>query len=980
MLSRATTPHAEAARPTASRSAAARPEKEPGPLWSRFALGSGASSTLAPPPPADGATSPRSVWQTFARSTVSHRMAEGARIHRDAAAAEGAQRLDALAVTIGRDIYFGQGQYAPQSPDGDHLLRHELAHVAQAPSDLTIDPSRGLEVASPGHRGEREATRVAEEGGRGSYRAARPIAFRQVAPRPVARRTASQIFGPPAPGMTLSEFKEYTRQQADWFVDPALSAGTARDDLWKLLLLTEEGPHILSGVGDLRMSALRAVPAAAWVPLQAFCRGTHTTQHTVRLFPPFPALADRITLGRTLVGLETAIPAPLLEVTVSQLQLQDVQTMVLLPTLTTYWTDFQPHLEQTFDPSTPGARGPEFQRVIVFLTAVGAGLAALAPLRGPNPDGRWVRNMHRFPLPMLHRLVINLGDLSGAKRLVLVLHTGHDPPGAFQDSASLFSDLVLLSPGNLVLMIEGATSLAAITARIPAITLTWGELVGGVRKISQVVIAGHGSAQSVGMAGTGPPVVANGVVTYPEESLDIGDPVARANTKALLDALLTHMPPATARILYAGCLVGSSHAPPGTAAAAIPGALATNQSLGAFTNARAVAALIPAGRVQAARASVALASVTSLTDAAGRLQPTYPGDPHAFGSATQYAQSGLEPEGVLRAAVEVGATNRVTAENLLRTRLAMPATGGWYDSITRLLVHLALPAVLGSGVDLHRVNELANVADVPFLAFWPQFNIVVGHFTGSLNPQPFAAQVYAGVAATPYYTAPTVHHTERMRIVVDQGWLALTGAARVGPTLAGVLASGLSASGFTAFLDRGVLAPHAAALLPLIGPPSTEQIRLALAWFFGDPANADVRAFLSAQVLHPANAPAAFSPAVSAEILAAGRTERDILDQLGFAAAAMAPPVGGVALPLGNVALAGSATNTLLVTGRPHEAHVIVPTALVRLGPSMLHFSFANRPFGAAVRVMGYTGGWAAVDIAGRLGFIEPGALTPPPV
>lgn len=53
------------------------------------------------------------------------------RVHTDARAAESARSLNALAYTVGRDVVFGAGQYAPQSRGGKRLLAHELTHVAQ---------------------------------------------------------------------------------------------------------------------------------------------------------------------------------------------------------------------------------------------------------------------------------------------------------------------------------------------------------------------------------------------------------------------------------------------------------------------------------------------------------------------------------------------------------------------------------------------------------------------------------------------------------------------------------------------------------------------------------------------------------------------------------------------------------------------------------------------------------------------------------
>jgi murein DD-endopeptidase MepM/ murein hydrolase activator NlpD len=55
----------------------------------------------------------------------------GVRVHTDAQAIESARAVNALAYTVGRDVVFGKGQYAPQASDGRRLLAHELTHVVQ---------------------------------------------------------------------------------------------------------------------------------------------------------------------------------------------------------------------------------------------------------------------------------------------------------------------------------------------------------------------------------------------------------------------------------------------------------------------------------------------------------------------------------------------------------------------------------------------------------------------------------------------------------------------------------------------------------------------------------------------------------------------------------------------------------------------------------------------------------------------------------
>jgi hypothetical protein len=71
------------------------------------------------------------------------------RVHTDAQAAESAQAVNALAYTVGREVVFGAGQYAPATSAGQRLVAHELTHVVQ--QSLT---SRGGETIASGTEAE----------------------------------------------------------------------------------------------------------------------------------------------------------------------------------------------------------------------------------------------------------------------------------------------------------------------------------------------------------------------------------------------------------------------------------------------------------------------------------------------------------------------------------------------------------------------------------------------------------------------------------------------------------------------------------------------------------------------------------------------------------------------------------------------------------------------------------------------------------
>ena len=78
------------------------------------------------------------------------------RIHTGPQAAAACESINARAFTVGNHVAFNQGEYDPSSPEGQHVLAHELAHVRQQtggavsmlPQDdveLEVDPDPALE-------------------------------------------------------------------------------------------------------------------------------------------------------------------------------------------------------------------------------------------------------------------------------------------------------------------------------------------------------------------------------------------------------------------------------------------------------------------------------------------------------------------------------------------------------------------------------------------------------------------------------------------------------------------------------------------------------------------------------------------------------------------------------------------------------------------------------------------------------------------
>ncbi len=85
---------------------------------------------------------------------------DAVRVHTGAAANRSARAIDARAYTLGPDIVFGRGEYAPHERAGRYLLAHELAHVVQQRGRRpALQPA--LRVAPDSDPAEREADHAA---------------------------------------------------------------------------------------------------------------------------------------------------------------------------------------------------------------------------------------------------------------------------------------------------------------------------------------------------------------------------------------------------------------------------------------------------------------------------------------------------------------------------------------------------------------------------------------------------------------------------------------------------------------------------------------------------------------------------------------------------------------------------------------------------------------------------------------------------
>ena len=100
----------------------------------RFGARSSEDKDAAPPSVDQALASPGSPLEPELRQNMEQRFGydfSQVRVHSDSAAEESAREVNALAYTVGRDIVFGESQYAPTTRVGQKLIAHELTHVLQ---------------------------------------------------------------------------------------------------------------------------------------------------------------------------------------------------------------------------------------------------------------------------------------------------------------------------------------------------------------------------------------------------------------------------------------------------------------------------------------------------------------------------------------------------------------------------------------------------------------------------------------------------------------------------------------------------------------------------------------------------------------------------------------------------------------------------------------------------------------------------------
>jgi len=125
-----------------------------------------AGETQVPETVRDVISSPGRQLDDSIQRPIEERMGDNlgdVRIHTGPTAANACEDINARAFTVGNHVAFNRGEYDPESPEGQHVLVHELAHVRQQTAGaVSMLPQEGELRIDPDERLEREAEETAE--------------------------------------------------------------------------------------------------------------------------------------------------------------------------------------------------------------------------------------------------------------------------------------------------------------------------------------------------------------------------------------------------------------------------------------------------------------------------------------------------------------------------------------------------------------------------------------------------------------------------------------------------------------------------------------------------------------------------------------------------------------------------------------------------------------------------------------------------
>ncbi len=732
--------------------------------------------------------------------------------------------------------------------------------------------------------------------------------------------------------MTLQEFNTHATEQADWHANPALPKKPIRDHLRELLFFarTNNGAA-LPACDEMRIHDL----------LVALKKHGDEALRSLRKYADIVRRGEPINLKKTTnvkaaidwgKNAEMLIPAFGDNILKGAMTEDAFVTMVdfdLVDGVIDYYQSVKP------TPIFQANNGRDFYSY-----------AQISHNDGKKPKdykstiiADKIRNYHRFTKTALDRLVINYGDKSKAKPLTLIVHSSLDHNGAFHRDPNL--DAVITNNNMLTLMIEGATTLAEVQGDIGPLAQAYGRR----GKIDQVMLAGHGGAQLIEVAGElrgGGQLNRRGELEEVNEDIDLRGRSKRRAARALFDELLrnmdedpamlektgkslgsTKLPPTEPhrRILFNACLTASNDIgvaldPKNKAEARrqIRGWLANNQNLVSFLIGRAAAMSRSEVTVRGSVASHGRLNMLADDDSLDLISAD---DPKLTASKIEYVKHGTEPMGVMRAVLECWSVAEEKDRALLVSRMMARVANKspeWNLAVIERCMYVAMRHYWDNGKALRYLTFIAGELSHAK----SESSCKVAHFANTRQTNFVGAFVLRDLSrATAWTDVP------RIALVVHQVRMLL-GKDGAGPGEAFInqLGAHFDCRRARRFVDLAELRPLIGTLLGGAGSAKGKLV-LALLSYVKD-RNATAKAHLE-HVLDARPAPnhTSFDPTLRVGALLNGiSTEDEVLIRLGrkpdpFANAAPAP-----ADPTGNLAPRGEELNTMRLQSVNWEATI----------------------------------------------------------
>ena len=308
-------------------------------------------------------------------------------------------------------------------------------------------------------------------------------------PGAVTHHTTAEI-----KAMTLEAFDRYAKDQADWALDPGVAAEKGQlQALLEFARAEELGLRpVLGGCGDMTVQALldTGLDAAARDDLRVYSRAVvQSPAHPTIKLKAVDNVGKARIYGQALRKLEIMPGGVTIRKIFNEPEALDrLLAFGAVDAFVGYCTAKSPTLEAEDDAKS----SPEITSYLAFHAAGDEGFI------GALPE---VRNLHRFEHDALRRLAENLATppdkvIADKRPLVLLLHSTFDHNGAFHRDPNMTT--VITQADKLVLMVEGKETLAAMQGQLAGIAARYGH----DGKIHEVMLAGHGNAHSIQMAGT----------------------------------------------------------------------------------------------------------------------------------------------------------------------------------------------------------------------------------------------------------------------------------------------------------------------------------------------------------------------------------------------------------------------------------------------------------------------------------------------